>query len=72
MCNCGQKRMSLKTNENAAYINTVKIKLTANKPVVIHGDITGRTYIFKAKSDINFVDRKDLEGIGRYKYLTRL
>lgn len=64
--------MSLKTNEDSFYKNTVKVRLTANKPVVINGDITGRTYIFKSRGDINLVDRRDLGGFEKYKYLVRL
>lgn len=72
MCNCGQKRMSLKTNENSAYKNSVKVRLTANKPVVINGNVTGRTYIFGRKGDINNVDKRDLDQFASYKYLMRI
>jgi len=72
MCNCGQKRISLKTMEDSIYKNNVKYKLIADKPVVINGSVTGRTYIFREKGDINYVDRRDTGIFEKNKYLMKI
>lgn len=41
-------------------IGMVKVKLTENKPLVLNGDITGRTYIFRNLNDIHWVDKRDV------------
>jgi hypothetical protein len=69
MCNCGQKRSSLKSNIDPAYRNTIKVRLIVNRPLVLNGNITGRTYIFKSKGDINWIDKKDFDVIKDYKSL---
>lgn len=67
MCNCNKKRMSLSVNEDPYYKNyknfknLVKIKLKGKDPLIINGSITGRTYIFKSKGDINWVDKRDAD-----------
>lgn len=72
MCNCGQKRMSLKNNPEAVYKNSVKVILTDSKSVVINGSITGRTYIFKDKGDINYIDKRDFIEIKNIKNLSMI
>ena len=72
MCNCGQKRMTLKKNPEAVYKNSLKVILTDSKSVVINGNITGRTYIFKDKGDINYMDKRDFIEIKNIKNLSRI
>lgn len=70
MCNCNKKRMSLSINTDPYYKNLknmVKIKLKGKDPLVINGSITGRTYIFKSKGDINWVDKRDAGDFEFYK-----
>ena len=69
MCNCTQKRSSLKHITDSPYRNMLKVRLKENKPVVINGSITGRAYIFKSKGDINWVDRRDITEFKSYKNL---
>lgn len=69
MCNCNKKRMSLQNKADNAYKNMVKVRLKENKPMLINGNITGQTYIFKNKGDVNWVDKRDLDELKRYKDL---
>ncbi len=50
----------------------LKVKLNSPEPVVINGSITGRTYIFRSKGDINWVDKRDIDDFGKYKDLVRI
>ena len=64
--------MSLKNNPEAVYKNSVKVILTDSKSVVINGSITGRTYIFKDKGDINYIDKRDFIEIKNIKNLSMI
>lgn len=44
---------------NKASQGMVKVKLIKDNPIVLNGDITGRTYIFRVINDINWVDKRD-------------
>lgn len=59
MCNCNQKRSMYFDSTNKAPQGMVKVKLIKDNPIVLNGDITGRTYIFRALNDINWVDKRD-------------
>lgn len=60
MCNCNQQRSMYSQANNSTLKGMVKVKLTENKPLVLNGDITGRTYIFRNINDINMVDKRDV------------
>lgn len=61
MCNCNQQRTAYTTqNQTQQPKGVVKVKLTGNKPIVISGNFTGRTYAFRKTNDINLVDSRDL------------
>ena len=59
MCNCNQQRSMYSAANNQNPREVVKVKLIKNEPVVINGDFTGRTYIFREINDINWVDKRD-------------
>jgi hypothetical protein len=59
MCNCNQQRSMYSAANNQIPKGMVRVKLIKNEPVVLNGDITGRTYIFRAINDINWVDKRD-------------
>ena len=59
MCNCNQQRAMYSQANNQTPKGMVKVKLTENKSLVLNGDITGRTYIFRNINDINWVDKRD-------------
>lgn len=60
MCNCNQQRSMYSQVNNPTPKGMVKVKLTGNKPLVLNGDVTGRTYIFRNLNDINWVDNRDV------------
>lgn len=60
MCNCNQQRSMYSQSNKQTPIGMVKVKLTENKPLVLNGDITGRTYIFRNLNDIHWVDKRDV------------
>lgn len=60
MCNCNQKRAMYSQASNPNFKGLVKVKLTENNPLVLNGDVTGRTYIFRNLNDINWVDNRDV------------
>jgi hypothetical protein len=59
MCNCNQQRSMYFETNNQNPKGMVRVKLIKNESVVLNGDITGRTYIFRAINDINWVDKRD-------------
>jgi hypothetical protein len=60
MCNCNQQRAAYSAATAQPQKGAVKVKLTRNSPLVLNGNITGRTYEFKKINDINWVDRRDM------------
>ena len=63
MCNCNTKRAAYTSEVNPSATGMVKVKLLADTPVVLNGDITGRMYVFRNMNDTNWVDKRDLPGI---------
>jgi hypothetical protein len=59
MCNCNQQRSAYSAANDQNQKGMVRVKLVKNEAVVLNGDITGRTYIFRAINDINWVDKRD-------------
>lgn len=59
MCNCNQKRAIYKSDKAFSRQGMKKVTLTENKPIVIHGDFTGRTYLFERVGEIIWVDNRD-------------
>lgn len=59
MCNCNQQRSMYTAANNQIQKGMVRVKLIKNESVVLNGDITGRTYIFRQINDINWVDKRD-------------
>jgi hypothetical protein len=59
MCNCNQQRSMYFDANNQNPKGMVRVKLIKNESIVLNGDITGRTYIFRAINDINWVDKRD-------------
>ncbi|WP_264564755.1 hypothetical protein [Flavobacterium sp. N3904] len=59
MCNCNQQRSTYSAANSQIPKGMVKVKLVKNKPIVLNGDFTGRTYIFREINDINWVDKRD-------------
>lgn len=66
MCNCNQKRMSMKQTSDIHYKNMIKVTLKGSESLVVNGSITGRTYIFKNKGDLNLVDKRDLNDFKKH------
>ncbi len=60
MCNCNQQRASYSTQHAPPQKGVVKVILTENKPIVINGNITGRTYAFRKINDQHWVDSRDM------------
>ncbi len=61
MCNCNQQRAAYTTQYHSQpQKGVVKVKLTGNKPIVISGNFTGRTYAFRKTNDMNLVDSRDM------------
>lgn len=61
MCNCNQQRAAYTAqHQSQPQKGMVKVKLTGNKPVVINGNFTGRTYTFRKTNDMNLVDNRDM------------
>lgn len=58
MCNCNQQRL-MYSNTNVTPKGMVRVKLVEDKAIVLNGNITGRTYIFREINDINWVDKRD-------------
>ena len=59
MCNCNQQRSMYSAASDQIQRGMVKVKLVQNESIVLIGDITGRTYIFREINDINWVDKRD-------------
>ena len=71
MACCGQKRASLVSQPNRSTTNrdnrasanipaaTVSIRYLRDSPVVVSGPVTGRQYIFSARTPIQSVDFRD-------------
>ena len=59
MCNCNQKRAMFSSGNNQSQKGMVKVKLVQNNALVLNGAITGRMYVFRNISDINWVDKRD-------------
>jgi len=59
MCNCNQQRSMYSATNNQIEKGMVRVKLIKNEAVVLNGDFTGRTYIFRVINDINWVDKRD-------------
>jgi hypothetical protein len=72
MCNCNQKRAAFKQVPDAYYRNMIKMRLQNEDQVVVNGSITGRTYIFKTKGDINWVDKRDLNDFSNHQNIITL
>jgi len=61
MCNCNQQRVAYTAQHHTQpQKGVVKVKLTGNKPIVISGNFTGRTYAFRKTNDMNLVDSRDV------------
>ncbi|WP_348797067.1 hypothetical protein [Flavobacterium adhaerens] len=69
MCNCNQKRSAFTNMSNQNPIGMVRVKLVKNEAVVLNGNITGRTYIFRTINDVNWVDKRDALSITAYQGL---
>ena len=59
MCNCNQQRSMYTASNNENPKGMVRVKLIQNESIVLNGNITGRTYIFRVINDINWVDKRD-------------
>ena len=62
MCNCNQKRTQYAADQSRETLpqGMVRVKLIQQVPLVLNGDITGRTYIFETLNDIQWMDKRDL------------
>jgi hypothetical protein len=68
MCNCNQKRTAYST-QNDMSKGLVKVMLIQNGSLVLNGDITGRTYVFRTTNDVNWVDSRDVISMKKQKGL---
>lgn len=64
MCNCNNKRAALQGQEKPPHRGMVKVILSNEIGHVVHGNVTGRVYVFRTKHDFNWVDKRDLPDIG--------
>lgn len=69
MCNCNQKRAAYTAELSSSEKGMVKVKLIKNNPMVINGDVTGRTYIFNALNEVVTMDKRDVPSISGYAEL---
>ena len=69
MCNCNEQRSMYSAVNDQIPKGMVKVKLIQNEPVVLNGDITGRTYIFREINDINWVDKRDAMSLTKFQGL---
>ncbi len=53
--------MSLKHTPDIHYRNLLKVKLNKTESVIVNGRVTGRSYIFKRRGDLNWVDKRDID-----------
>ena len=60
MCNCNNKRAAYTAQNNQLQTGMVKVKLVADVPMVLNGNITGRMYVFRNINDTNWVDQRDV------------
>lgn len=62
MCNCNQKRMQFSSNGNKSnpQQGMGQVRLTSHRSLTLQGDVTERSYHFKTKGEIQWVDRTDL------------
>ncbi len=51
------------TNNNQTQKGLVKVKLIQKNPIILNGNITGRTYEFKKINDFILVDKRDAQGM---------
>lgn len=62
MCNCNQQRAAYtaqQQRQSHPQRGMIQVKLIGNTPMVINGNITGRTYTFLQRNDQNWVDSRD-------------
>lgn len=69
MCNCNQQRIQYNAYENQNPKGMVKVKLITKNSLLVNGDLTGRSYIFRKINDINWVDKRDAMGFAKIKDL---
>lgn len=69
MCNCNNNRANYSLQKGEDKRGMVKVKLTGNQTQVINGDITGRTYIFNKKNEVQWVDMRDVDSLKGVKSL---
>ena len=71
MCNCGNKRTQINTDENAAPQIRNNMQQTANTvfeyigktALTVIGNISGRRYRFNRPGDLQSVDPRDVAGM---------
>lgn len=71
MCNCGNKRTQISTDENAAPQIRSNMQQTANTvfeyvgktALTVIGNISGRRYRFNRPGDLQSVDPRDVAGM---------
>jgi len=65
MCNCNQKRTMYSSDNERSQQGSVKMKLIQKNPIVLNGDITGRTYKFEKINDFIWVDKRDVKSMDK-------
>lgn len=69
MCNCNNKRTEYRSGISRQEKDMVKVLLIENKPQTLHGNITGRAYIFRKMHDSVRMDKRDAISMERKKEL---
>lgn len=65
MCNCNQKRQTLKSDgiqkrDLDAQMGMNQVRLIQKRALKFNGDVTGRIYSLKNENDITWVDKRDI------------
>lgn len=59
MCNCNNKRASISSPNNKPRKGEIQIKLMGTSNMTLHGNVTGRMYVFNKTNGIYWVDERD-------------
>jgi len=59
MCNCNENRRVITHATQRNNRGKVKVTYLLKAPLKYAGDYTGRTYVFKTKNSVQWVDERD-------------
>jgi hypothetical protein len=69
MCNCNQKRSTLRSEPSRSQPGMIQAQLIVEEPLIEYGNVTGRMYVFRNINDTNWVDKRDALSMQEIKSL---